>query len=150
MKKREFWVSLFWALLGIGIAVKSFAYGIGTLRHPEPGFLPFWGGISIFILSLVSVVQSLKAELPTAPFWGQPESLRRMTTTFLLLLAYVFVVKKLGFLLSTFLLMGFLLKTIYPQSWRRTITFSVIVSILSYGLFGRWLKVQLPKGWMGF
>jgi hypothetical protein len=83
-------------------------------------------------------------------FFGESGGLRRVLTTFLSITAYIFVVSKLGFVVSTFLLTGFLLKAIYPQSWFRTLLFSLAVSSLSYLVFQRWLNVQLPRGWIGF
>lgn len=150
MKKREFWASLFWAVLGLVIAFKCLEYKVGTLRQPEPGFLPFWAGIGIFFLSLYSMTRSFKPGTSMSPFFSEEGGLRRVLTTFTLLAAYILLVGKLGFLISTFFLMGLLLKSIYPQSWLKTVTFSVFVSVLSYFVFGHWLQVQLPRGWMGF
>ncbi len=150
MPKKDFWASIFWAVLGLAIALKSLAYPVGTLAHPAPGFLPFWAGMGIFLLSCCSVIKSMRRP-PTAPlFFEQEGGLRRVLITFLSISVYILVVSHLGFLISTLLLLGFLLKTIYPQSWLRTVLFSVLVSVLSFVVFEHWLKVPLPKGLAGF
>ena len=150
MTKKDFWAGIFWAVLGLAIALKSLAYPLGTLAHPAPGFLPFWAGMGIFLLSCCSVIKSMRRP-PTAPlFFEQEGGLRRVLTTFLSISVYILVVSHLGFLISTLLLLGFLLKAIYPQSWLRTVLFSVLVSVLSLVVFEHWLKVPLPKGLAGF
>lgn len=150
MMKRDLWAGIFWTILGLAIALKSLSYQVGTLGHPAPGFLPFWAGVCIIILSCCSVVNSLRRPSTPHPFFEQKGGLGRMLTTFLSICAYILVVSRLGFLVSTLLLLGFLLRTIYPQSWRRTILFSVLVSALSFVVFEHWLKVPLPKGLAGF
>lgn len=150
MTQRDFWASIFWAVLGLVIALKSLAYQVGTLGHPAPGFLPFWAGICIVLLSCASVINSLRRPSTAPPFFEQEGGRRRMLITFISLSVYILLVSHLGFLISTLLLLGFLLKTIYPQSWLRTVLFSVLVSVLSFVVFEHWLKVPLPKGLAGF
>ncbi len=151
LKNKDLWSNFFWTLVGLSIAIKSSEYKVGTLRSPEPGFLPFWTGIFIVALSIYSMIRAWREKSAILSyFFGESGGLRRVLTTFLSITAYIFVVSKLGFVVSTFLLTGFLLKAIYPQSWFRTLLFSLAVSSLSYLVFQRWLNVQLPRGWIGF
>ncbi len=150
MMKRDLWAGIFWTILGLAISLKSLSYQVGTLRHPASGFLPFWVGISIVLLSVLSIAGSVRRPSIPPPFFEQKGGLRRMMTTFAAICAYILVVSRLGFLVSTLLLLGFLLRTIHPQSWRRTILFSLLVSALSFVVFEHWLKVPLPRGWVGF
>ncbi len=151
LRKKELWSNFFWTAVGLSIAIKSFEYKVGTLRHPDPGFLPFWTGIFIVALSIYSMIRAWREKSAiSSHFFGESGSMRRVLTTFLSITAYIFMVSKLGFMVSTFLLTGFLLKAIYPQSWLRTLLFSISVSLLSYLVFRHWLNVQLPRGWIGF
>jgi hypothetical protein len=151
LKNKELGSNLFWIAAGLSIAIKSSGYKVGTLRSPEPGFLPFWTGIFIVALSIYSMIRAWREKSAiSSHFFSESGSLRRVLTTFLLIIAYIFILSKLGFILSTLLLTGFLLKVIYPQSWFRTLLFSISVSSLTYLVFQHWLKVQLPRGWIGF
>ena len=62
------------------------------------------------------------------------------------LLAYALVFKWAGFLLSTFLLLLFLLKGLEPQKWSVAIAVSVATVILCYVIFGLFLESQFPGG----
>jgi putative tricarboxylic transport membrane protein len=151
LRKKELWSNFFWTIVGLSIAIKSFEYKVGTLRNPDPGFLPFWTGIFIVALSIYSMIRAWREKSAiSSHFFSESGSMRRVLTTFLSITAYIFMVSKLGFMVSTFLLTGFLLKAIYPQSWLRTLLFSISVSLLSYLVFRHWLNVQLPRGWIGF
>jgi hypothetical protein len=65
------------------------------------------------------------------------------------LVAYVFLLKHLGFLLSTMLFIGFLLRAIAPQRWPVVIGMAILTALVCYGIFEWWLKAQLPKGFLG-
>jgi putative tricarboxylic transport membrane protein len=150
MRNREFGGALLWGLLGALIAIKSISYKVGSLGNPESGFLPFWAGICIVFLSLCSMVKAFRLIPSAPPFFEEKGASRRLFFTLLSITVYILAINKLGFLLSTLLLLGFLLKSIYPQTWTRTFIFAVFGSLSSYFIFQRWLQVQLPKGLIPF
>jgi hypothetical protein len=55
----------------------------------------------------------------------------------------------LGFLLSTFVFLVFLLRVIEPQRWPVALLGSIAVSVAFFCLFELGLKSQLPKGPLG-
>jgi len=69
-----------------------------------------------------------------------------MILTFIALLAYAVGMEYLGFLISTFLFIAFLLKFIEPQRWTVVLFGSILASGVSYCIFELILQVQLPKG----
>jgi len=69
-----------------------------------------------------------------------------MILTIIALLAYAVGMEYLGFLISTFLFIAFLLKFIEPQRWSVVLLGSILTSGISYGVFELILKVQLPRG----
>jgi putative tricarboxylic transport membrane protein len=150
MRKREFWAALFWGLLGGLIAVKSISYKVGSLGNPGPGFLPFWVGICIILLSLCSVINNFRLSASAPSFFEGKGAFRRLGLTLVSIFAYILVISRVGFLLSTLLLLGFLLKSIYPQTWTKTVIFAALGSLFSYFVFQYWLQVQLPKGLIPF
>ena len=55
----------------------------------------------------------------------------------------------LGYPLSAFLLMAFLLRILGVKKWVINLPLSFVTAAISYFLFVQWLKIPLPKGWLG-
>jgi hypothetical protein len=55
----------------------------------------------------------------------------------------------LGYPLIAFLLMVALLKILGMKRWPANILLSLATAAASYFLFIQWLKIPLPKGWLG-
>ena len=55
----------------------------------------------------------------------------------------------LGYPLTSFLLMVFLLRSLGIKRWLFIIVLSLATAVGSYLLFVQWLKIPLPKGWLG-
>jgi energy-coupling factor transporter transmembrane protein EcfT len=55
----------------------------------------------------------------------------------------------LGFPLTSFLVMLALLKVLGEKRWIYSILLSFITTVASFFLFVQWLKIPLPKGWLG-
>ena len=75
---------------------------------------------------------------------------KKLVFVLIMLLLYALLIEKVGFLLSTFLLIFLLLRFVDPRSWMTSLIGGGITSILSYLLFETWLKAQLPRGILGF
>jgi putative tricarboxylic transport membrane protein len=125
---------------------------IGTWTEPGPGFLPFWSGLTLAAMSIALLLDSYakKAWPERPPFFRQRDSWKRVLLTFSALIAYNLLLTTLGFTLMTFLFIGFLVKFIFPQRWRRTLIVAVLGSIGARLLFVNFLETQLPKGFLGF
>ena len=146
---RDKWSSLFWVGIGVLICILSVKLSLGTLRSPGPGFLPFISGVILGALALVVHLQVRRANSPhkeVKPIWSDPRRGLRMILTLLALMAYALGMEHLGFLISTFLFIAFLLKFVEPQRWTVVLFGSILASGLSYCIFELILQVQLPKG----
>lgn len=146
---RDKWSSLFWVGVGVLICILSIRLSLGTLRSPGPGFLPFISGALLGGLALVVHLQVRRKNSSlqeTKPIWRDPRRGLRMILTFIVLLAYAVGMEYLGFLISTFLFIAFLLKFIEPQRWTVVLFGSILASGVSYCIFELILQVQLPKG----
>ena len=73
-----------------------------------------------------------------------------MLATFLALIAYNLLLTPLGFTLTTFLFIAFLVRFIFPQTWARTFIVAVFSALAARLLFINFLETQLPKGFLGF
>ncbi len=144
--------AVFFLLVGVFFALYARRVEIGTFTDPGPGFLPFWAGLTLAFMSIALFLGSYakRAWQARPPFFPQPDSWKRVSATFLSLLIYVFLLTPFGFTITTFLFLFFLVKFIFPQSWKRALIVSVLGSIGARLLFIHFLETQLPKGFLGF
>ncbi len=140
--------------LGVSIFFSIYARSveIGTWNEPGPGFLPFWAGMTLAAMSVVLLIGSYarKAWAVRPSFFPRSDSWKRVLATFLSLIAYNFLLERLGFTLCTFFFLLFLVKFIFPQSWGRSLLVAAVGSGMARLLFINFLETQLPKGFFGF
>jgi hypothetical protein len=66
------------------------------------------------------------------------------------LFIYTFLLPRLGYLITTFVLMAFLFSLIgRPRLWIQGVS-ALITVLITYIIFYMWLDVQLPKGIFSF
>jgi len=144
--------SLFWLVVGIGIAISSLKYGFGTLHEPGPGFITFFAGTILIILSLALFLSSFwdhKDRIGFHNLWAGLEP-GKVLYVIVLLIAYTFLLKPMGFLISTFILLFLLFRVKGTYRLKTIFLISFLVTVGSYIIFEIWLKAQLPKGVFGF
>jgi len=143
--------AIFFIIVGAFFALYARAVEIGTWNEPGPGFLPFWAGIIILIMAFALFFKSLGKKGPVRPsFFPEAGSWKRVLATFIALIVYNFIFDYLGFALTTFLFVGVLIKSIFPQSWTKTLIVALSAAIIARLLFINFLETQLPKGFLGF
>jgi len=145
--------SLFWLALGLTAIYLSIQVGVESLRQPGSGFLSFLAGSFICLMALIVFFQSfLKGKGFQAKISTLWEGARwpRALTIGLLLLAYLLALERIGFLLTTFVILGVMFKGVGNLAWWKTALLSTSGSALSFLLFDILLKVTLPKGIFGF
>ncbi len=149
--EREKWSSLVWLGIGIWICIASLMLSLGSFHHPGPGFLSFFAGLVMALLALGVHLQARKTR-PRAkpeksePIWADRGKGWKMVLTVAALLVYAVAMNYLGFLISTFLFLAFLLRVIEPQRWSVALLGSALASGIFYTLFEIGLQSQLPKG----
>ena len=129
-----------------GLAVlalwESSRAGLGTLREPGSGFLSFFAGVALSAFSLVLICRG----------WRDREKLsahsRRAILAMLALLAYSLLLESLGFLIATFLLVAILLQLGESRRWWIQVGLSALMTFLVYLVFGIWLHVYFPQGFL--
>ncbi len=149
---RDKWSSLVWLGIAILICIHSLRLSLGTFRNPGPGFLSFFAALIVGVLALVVFLQSGRIS-PSAekskPLWMDQSRGRKMVLTVAALIGYAVIMNYLGFLLSTFVFLVFLLRVIEPQRWPVALLGSIAASVAFFCLFELGLKSQLPKGPLG-
>ena len=60
------------------------------------------------------------------------------------------ILARVGFLISTFLLLIFLFRAGGFRKWTPTVAIAFVTLSLSYLFFSSWLNIRFPKGFLGF
>ena len=146
MRKSNRIQALLWAVLGFYITYEGFLLKLGTGRAPKPGFMIFWMGVVIVILSALFFLGTFTTpEREHKALWWRVRWFRGAKLMAALFL-YVAVFQFLGFILSTFLLLVYMFKGLEPQSWRTALLLSAVTVAICYLVFGVFLELQFPPG----
>lgn len=151
MRTPDLFSSLFWMAISLGICLGGHDLGLGSLTNPGGGFMFFWVGVIMAILSGIVMVQaawrqSVHGEMRA--IWSGV-AYKKVIAVLAALFIYAYLLTPLGFILATTLLMIFLFKAVEPQGWSMAILGAVISTLVAYGLFRVWLQCQLPLGLLG-
>lgn len=154
MKKYDLSSSLVWIIVSALFLWGAIQLGLGSFTDPGPGFFPFLMSLSLFFLAAVLFVatatKKVEENIPAGLRWPEMGGTRRILLTIALLACYVLALGYLGFALTTFLFIFFLLRFIEPQTWLTVFLGAGLTTGLSYAVFEIWLKAGLPSGFWEF
>jgi putative tricarboxylic transport membrane protein len=123
----------------------------GTLQVPQTAFFPAILATLLLGFSFILLAQTLVAAPERR--WGADriaaEGWVRIGATLAAMVAFALVLERLGFLLTTFLLMVLLLRAVESQRWPKVVGIAVTAALISYALFGWLLGIPLPAGVLG-
>jgi putative tricarboxylic transport membrane protein len=146
MKKTDRIQSVIWALFGLYTTFAGVQLKLGTPRAPKPGFLIFWMGVIIMILSAAFFLQSFSDVREEKKIRWRGRQWRKGIVLMLALFLYAAVFHWLGFILSTFFLLLFLFKGLEPQRWGIALLLSAVTITVCYLVFSVFLELQFPPG----
>jgi len=144
MSKRDIGVAALTLIFGAAAAYESAKLPFGTVRNPGPGFFPWWTSVVLGLLALTHLAQALTLR-STAVGKGSGR-IAKVTALLIVLGAYIFLLDPLGYLLSTFLLVLFMLRWIDTRRWAVALGVAAVTSVGSYVVFAVWLSIPLPRG----
>jgi hypothetical protein len=144
-------ISLF--MFGAATAAFSLQLPLGAPRMPGSGFFPLVLGLALMALAAGHGVQLYLARQKTAPsevtVTPQGDGQTRRVGLFVAgVIAAVVLLKPLGYLLSSFLLMLALLQILGVRSWYASIAIALGSAAACYVVFVRLLQIPLPAGWI--
>ena len=146
MKKHDRVSSVFWFIFGAYIIYSGYKLDIGHLKDPGAGLLLFISGIGVCILAAVVFIQAaLSREEKTERIfdqvaWHKPIII--LAAVFL----YIYLFKRLGFIIDTLLLLVVLFKAVEPQRWSIALFSSALTVIIIWILFTQGFEVHFPVG----
>jgi putative tricarboxylic transport membrane protein len=147
MKRRNLITAILLLALSVGILAETSTLPIGTLRSPQAGFFPLILSVLLGLLSLILLIQILKGRVrEKMAGWVSSGGWKPLGLTTAGLFAFGVFFEKLGYLVSTFLLIAFLVGVVGKNKWVVAILFAFLSALVSYLLFGVMLKTQLPTG----
>jgi hypothetical protein len=153
LKKDEIIVGIVIFLFGGITTLLSLRMPIGAFRMPGTGMFPLFLGILLMFLSCLFLLKLLYQGKKTTVSKDSVTEVRRFPIQLILffgtmVLATAFS-NQLGYPLTSFLLLVVLLRTLGMKQWILNILLSFMTAVACYFLFVQWLKIPLPKGWMG-
>lgn len=140
-------------LLAIALAalLEASKLPFGRLSSPQAGFFPLILAIFLAIFSVVLMTQAIsgtkeeaRASLTGSPIW------KRTVLAVGALVVFGVVFESLGYVITTFLFIAFLLRAVEQQKWSLVVVVAFFTSLATYLVFGLLLNTPLPGGIIGF
>ncbi|HXF82566.1 MAG TPA: tripartite tricarboxylate transporter TctB family protein [bacterium] len=138
-------------LFAVYTMITAVRLGLWMGRIPGPGFAPLWIGAGLALCALVLLARP--ASGPAHPAPEERAAARREVTVALetaaATAAAIFLIPVVGMLGGLALLLLALVRLL-GGSWRSAASTAVIVPVVFYLMFVRWLAVPVPRGPWGF
>ena len=117
---------------------------------PGPGFIPRWVSGIMIILSIIALIESLKKDGITLDKVLPKNRTSRMNlyVCWVGLVLFLAFVKKLGFTISSIILLSALFSR--GTKWSQAIILGSIVSVFAFVIFKIVLQVQIPVNQFGW
>ena len=137
-------------LIGFSILIfiLSLELGFGEIQNPGPGFMPIHVSVVIFVLSLLVLVMEMgKSDKDEG---GGPsiiwKNFKKPVFLVIVLSGYTLFLEVFGYLIDTFLLMFLTFSISMPKKWYMNMMIAAIIASLSFLVFYKCLRMQLPTG----
>ena len=140
--------SLVFVVLGIVVMIESARLSLDNIHNPGPGFVPFFLGLFMVILSFLSLMAPDK-KVRAEAFWNNWQRGKSTFFIFAGMLVYLVLLKMMGFYLDTLCCLIYLIKLSGGRSFKRSILISIPTMIVIYIIFGRLLIIPFPRGILG-
>jgi putative tricarboxylic transport membrane protein len=147
---------LVWIGLGVFVTLYSYHIGLGRFLEPGPGLMPFVLGVVMLLLSLFKLAIDVRSQVIEERKRTGTENggsgrvfLGKIAAVAAGLLAFALLLEPLGYLLTTFLVLSFLLKVAGYERWLRVLPYSAIITLVTYFGF-TYLGTRFPQGILSF
>ena len=153
MNRYEQVYNISWILLAVAICVKAIALKVWGPDGPGSGLIPFMAGSVIGICGIVLFFfeRSIGRQRDSREsFWEHPKAWKRIVGVAMGFFAMAFFMPTLGFLLTSILIMTFLIRLIEPQNMFKVILTAVFSCVPIYLFFSYGFHINLPRGVLPF
>ena len=135
-------------ILSCLVMIGSVRLKLDDVHNPGPGFMPFFLGLLLGILSILSFFFP-DSRKKVAAFWNDWQKGQSTFYMFAGVIGYLFLFKILGFYIDTFLFMVYLLKLSGEKGYKRPLLISLLTLGVTYLLFYKLLFIPFPRGLLG-
>jgi putative tricarboxylic transport membrane protein len=149
--RRDLLAGLFWLGISVFVVIQSVKSDLGSLHSPGPGFLPFWSAVILGTLSIILIATTSlrkKWEGKLVDLWRGLDWVR-VIWILLSLFLYPILLPVTGYLITTFVLIAFLLRIGVRSKLWIDVASALAITIISYVIFCTLLDVKLPRGIFG-
>ncbi|HEU4345608.1 MAG TPA: tripartite tricarboxylate transporter TctB family protein [Candidatus Binatia bacterium] len=147
MKKGAAISSILFLGLALGAFFESTKLPFGGMSTPGAGFFPAILAVGLAIAALFAGLDALR-EKSRDVSQGRRLTWGKIVMTVGSLLAFAFLLEILGYLVTTFLFVVFLLRAVERKGWVVAVAVGFSASFASYIVFGLLLGTPLPTGFL--
>jgi|UniRef100_UPI00331F6C37 putative tricarboxylic transport membrane protein len=149
-------VGVFFLLLSAAMLVMAKMLPKSTVMDIGPDFMPMCIGVMTFVLAAALVflnIKNMKIYVAQAEAEGPEKAdYKRVLTSFIIILVYVFVLKSVGFIISTLVYLPVQMFILAPEERRgkkdviQLLITDVLFTFVVFFLFRYGFKIVLPAG----
>jgi len=143
-------------VIGLGLSLwcylESRKFNYMTEFTPGPGFMPFWVGVILALLSFYLIIGTFRhktGEKEDATILPKKHALYRVGSIMLMLFAVTFSMKFLGFPLTLVLFTTVVLSAMERYSILKSIGYGIAYAAVTWFIFVYILSMGFPKGFPG-
>jgi len=124
----------------------SYKLDLGEFHNPGPGLMPFLASLLLLIISVYLLFRSVlwSGSRGKALEEHNQMNLRKIWPILGLLFAYALFLEKVGYLISTFILLTILFKSAGSKKWSSVLMSSALVNLVTYFVFTS-LGIRFPE-----
>jgi putative tricarboxylic transport membrane protein len=145
-----------YGVIGLGLSLwaylESTRLDYMTEFTPGPGFMPFWVGVVLALLSFYLIIDSFvrkSGKKDEAKLLPEKHALYRVGAIMLMLFAVTFSMKFLGFPLTLALFTTAILLLLEHYSVIKSVGYGIAYSAVTWFVFEYILSMGFPKGFLG-
>ncbi|MGH7772132.1 MAG: tripartite tricarboxylate transporter TctB family protein [Candidatus Binatia bacterium] len=136
--------------LALAALLEASKLPFGRLSSPQAGFFPLILAIFLAIFSLVLTAQAIGGTKEESGASRRGSAIwKKIVLAIAALVVFGVLFESLGYIISTFLFIAFLLRAVEQQNWSLVVVVAFFTSLATYLVFGLLLNTPLPGGILG-
>jgi hypothetical protein len=136
--EKDFWAGLMFLAFGVGFVVAARGYSMGTAVRMGPAYFPAVLGVVLAVLGAAIVLKSFAAERVAVPRFA----FRPMLLVLVAIILFAVMLKPLGLVLATFVLVTVGSAAGHEFRWREVLILAAVLAAFSVLVFN--YALQLP------
>ena len=149
LNNSELWGGLIGLVLSLFVIKSGYDLKLGSINDPGSGYVLFYTGILMVLFSGATLISALTEGGSTFRSLWEGVNWTKPLLIIAALVIFALLFERLGFLLSTMLLLLAMLRAIDPVRWTLAVPLAVLVPLASWYVLQKLLLIQLPSGMFG-